>query len=100
MFFQQAKAIGAFPHATPRYVRLLVENPSVSVNENNGLYLLMADPATGLVDARARTAAVVRRRNDAKRAESEQKGKPDVKLVYFNHRTGDSYDVVFCLLPS
>jgi hypothetical protein len=76
VFFQQAKAIGAFPHATPRYVRLLVENPSVSVN---GLYLLMADPATGLVDARARPAAVVRRRNDAKRAESEQKGKPDVK---------------------
>ena len=77
---KMAKAVGAFPHATPRYVRLLVENRGEGRVENHGLYLLMADPTSGVTDAKARPAAVVRRRNDAYRSESEHKGQPDVKF--------------------
>ena len=77
---KMAKAVGAFPHATPRYVRLLVENRREGKVENHGLYLLMADPTSGVTDAKARPAAVVRRRNDAYRSTSEEKGRPDVKF--------------------
>ena len=77
---KMAKAVGAFPHAAPRYVRLLVENRGEGTYENHGLYLLMADPTSGVTDAKARPAAVVRRRNDAYRATSEEKGAPEVKF--------------------
>lgn len=71
-----------FPHEFS-YVRLITENPLNSSAgdrwENDGLYLLMDDPTTSIERSRVRTAAVVRRRNDAVRLTEPHKGTPDVK---------------------
>ena len=84
-----ATELGLFPHAFT-YVRLIIENPltnhsnsstatATSAWENDGLYLLMDDPTTSIERSRARSAAIVRRRNDAVRLTSPQKGTPDIK---------------------
>mgnify|MGYP001409875262 CR=1 FL=1 len=96
LVFSLAKRLGAFPHAA-RYVRVLIENPlrpappvasrsSLAssdgrdpVFENEGLYLLVDDPASSLERRFARLETVVRRRNDAKRATEPGKGTPEVK---------------------
>ena len=77
-----ASEVGLFPHESA-YVRVLVENPGAEKEdsrwENEGLYLLMDDPVASLERQKARLGAVVRRRNDAKRATEPVKGEPDVK---------------------
>ena len=86
LVFSLAKRLGAFPHAA-RYVRVLIENPlrpassdgRDPVVENEGLYLLVDDPASSLERRFARLETVVRRRNDAKRATEPGKGTPEVK---------------------
>ena len=86
LVFSLAKRLGAFPHAA-RYVRVLIENPlrpassdgRDPVFENEGLYLLVDDPASSLERRFARLETVVRRRNDAKRATEPGKGTPEVK---------------------
>ena len=84
LVFSLAKRLGAFPHAA-RYVRVLIENPLVASNEtapvleNEGLYLLVDDPASSLERRFLRLRTVVRRRNDAKRLTEPGKGTPEVK---------------------
>jgi hypothetical protein len=48
--------------------------------ENDGLYLMMDDPSSAMERARARTAAIVRRRTDPVRVSEPKKGTPDIKF--------------------
>ena len=71
-----AKAVGVLRHAAVRSSAR--RKPREGKVENHGLYLLMADPTSGVTDASA-TRRGGRRRNDAYRRERRE-GRPDVKF--------------------
>ena len=91
-----ASKLELFPLARA-YVRLVVENPFDEDDprrrwENEGLYLLVDDPVAAAERSSARLAALVRRRNDARRSTQPLKGTPDVKRPKRSSDDSSSFD--------